>query len=93
MNGKQRHRLGQIGRMAEAGALDGRGVRKAIEDVLGHDYARMKAAEKAARERSTFVQGLDDRDDEHVLAEHPQLADIWPSAGFAPEPKATEQGE
>jgi hypothetical protein len=93
MNGKQRHRLGQIGRLAEANALDGRGVRKAIEEVLAHDYARMKAAQKAAGERGIFVQGLDDRDDEHLLGEHPQLADIWPSAAYIAEPNTTEQGE
>lgn len=88
MNGKQRHRLGQIGRLAEANALDGRGVRKAIDAVLSQDYARTVAAVKAAKERATFVQGLDDRDDDEILGAHPELADIWPSTAFDTDPKA-----
>jgi hypothetical protein len=82
MNGKQRHRLGEIGRMAASGKLDGAAVRKAIEEVLSQDYARTQAAVKAAKERGVFVQGLDDRDDDHILGEYSSLADIWPPPAF-----------
>lgn len=88
MNGKQRHRLGAIARMAEAGKLDGAAVRRAIQQVLDQDYARTGAAVKAAKERATFVQGLDDRDDDEITGAYPQLADIWPPAAFDTDPKA-----
>jgi hypothetical protein len=83
MNGKQRHQLAAIGRRAADKSIDGEKVRALIQEILNNDYDRMKTAQGHAQQgKKMNGGGIDHRDDEAIVADNPDLADIWPSAQF-----------